>query len=109
MTTRLICETLGIIDEYQSIQDRKAAESMSRYNAAVSPDSNIGKTADTEEIIEDAEEVKGSRLNGVQTQSLLTVVGQYAAGALTENQAANIIVATIGISKEEAKGILRGD
>lgn len=115
MTTRLLCETFGIIDEYQSIQDNKAVESMARYNITANGEAT-GKIAETasddisaENIVENAEEQKGARLNGIQTQSLLTVIAQLSSGALTENQAVNIISASIGISKDKAREIIRGD
>lgn len=113
MTTRLLCETFGIIDEYQEIQDKKAAESMSRFgigtNGGASKTSTGEIPDDAGEIIESAEEQKGASLNGIQTQSLLTVIAQYGAGTLTENQAVNIISASIGISKDKAREIIRGD
>ena len=57
----------------------------------------------------EAERAAGEKLNGAQTQSLITVVSQLAAGVLSEGQAINIISASIGVSKEEAKAIISGD
>lgn len=37
-TTKQICETMGLIDEYQNIQDKKSAADMARFNIA---DNNI--------------------------------------------------------------------
>ena len=45
-------------------------------------------------------------LNGAQTQSLITVVQQYQAKALTLQQAVNIISVSIGISKEDAMELI---
>lgn len=53
-----------------------------------------------------ADEVTGKTLNGAQTQSLITVVQQYQAHALTLQQAVNIISVAIGISKDEAKELI---
>jgi hypothetical protein len=47
-------------------------------------------------------------LNGAQTQSLIAVVSQMQAGTLTEGQAINIIMRSIGVTRKEAKALLRG-
>ncbi len=116
--TKLLCETFGIIDEFEAIQAKKAAESMARFggsygtaNSAESGENTVidESLTDTEQIIDNAEEQKGASLNGAQTQSLLTVVSQYASGTLTENQAVNIISTAIGVSKDKAREILRGE
>lgn len=54
-------------------------------------------------------EVQGKALNGAQTQSLIAIMSQYSAGELTEGQAVNLISTAIGLSKDEARGILNGD
>jgi SPP1 family phage portal protein len=54
------------------------------------------------------EETAGKQLNGAQTQSLITVIGQYSAGAITLGQAINIISVAIGVSRDEAKNIIEG-
>lgn len=64
-------------------------------------------SSSTEEIIEEAEEQKGTSLNCAQMQSLLSIIAQYTAGSLTENQAVNIISTAIGISKDKAREILQ--
>lgn len=48
-------------------------------------------------------------MNGAQTQSLLTVMQSLGNGSLTENQAVNIVSVAIGVTKEEARAIIRGD
>lgn len=62
-----------------------------------------------EKAVEAAEESAGKTLNGAQTQSLIGVIGQLAAGTITEWQAANIISISIGVTKEEAYKIIRGE
>ncbi len=62
---------------------------------------------DTEGAVQEAEQATGG-LNGAQTQSLIAVIGQYAAGTISEGQAINIISVAIGVSKEEAKTIIEG-
>jgi hypothetical protein len=61
-----------------------------------------------QEVTGAAEQVSGKALSGVQTQSLIAVIGQYAAGAITIGQAVNLIAVSIGISKEEAQKIIEG-
>lgn len=63
----------------------------------------------TAEAINTAEETVGKTLNGAQTQSLLTVMKSLAEGSLTEGQATNIISTAIGVTKEEAKAIIKGE
>lgn len=54
-------------------------------------------------------EVQGKMLNGAQTQSLLAIMSQFVGGKITEGQAVKLIKTAIGISKEEAKAILKGE
>ncbi|MDD4390599.1 MAG: hypothetical protein PHW03_07335 [Eubacteriales bacterium] len=54
-------------------------------------------------------EVQGKALNGAQTQSLIAIMGQYSAGQISEGQAINLISTAIGVSKDDAAKILRGD
>ncbi len=54
-------------------------------------------------------EVQGKSLNGAQTQSLIAIMSQLSAGAITEGQAINLISTAIGISKEDARKIINGD
>jgi A118 family predicted phage portal protein len=54
-------------------------------------------------------EVQGKALNGAQTQSLIAIMAQLSAGAITEGQAVNLISTAIGIGKEEAKKLLSGE
>lgn len=63
----------------------------------------------TTEAINTAEETVGKTLNGAQTQSLLTVMKSLSEGSLTEGQAINIISTAIGVTKEEAKAIIKGE
>ena len=68
-----------------------------------------GDIVSTTEAINTAEETVGKTLNGAQTQSLLTVMKSLAEGSLTEGQAINIISTAIGVTKEEAKAIIKGE
>lgn len=60
-------------------------------------------------ITTDPPEVQGKSLNGAQTQSLIAIMAQYSAGDITEGQAINLINTAIGVTKEEAGKILRGE
>jgi hypothetical protein len=68
-----------------------------------------GDINSTTEAINTAENTVGKTLNGAQTQSLIAVMGQYSSGALTEGQAVAIISTAIGVTKEEALTIIRGE
>lgn len=61
-----------------------------------------------DEIIKTAEDTAGKALNGAQTQSLITIIQQYAAGSLTLGQAINVLSTAIGISKDKAKSLIEG-
>lgn len=61
------------------------------------------------EAIDTAEETVGKTLNGAQTQSLIAVMAQYSSGALSEGQAVAIISTAIGVTKDEARAIIRGE
>lgn len=65
--------------------------------------------ASTDDAIEEAEETVGKTLNGAQTQSLIAVMAQYSSGALSEGQAIAIISTAIGVTKDEARAIIRGE
>lgn len=49
-----------------------------------------------------------SKLNGAQTQSLITIMGQYSSGAITEGQATKLIATAVGMTNEDARKILNG-
>lgn len=68
-----------------------------------------GDIATTTEAIDTAEQTVGKTLNGAQTQSLLTVMKSLSEGSLTEGQAVNIISTAIGVTKQEAIAIIRGE
>lgn len=52
---------------------------------------------------------RGKALNGAQTQALIAIIGQFSAGQITEGQAVRLISAAIGVSREDAGAILRGE
>ena len=64
------------------------------------------QTVTAAEVKDAAQDVVSKTLNGAQTQSLITVVQQYQAGALSLQQAVNIIAVSIGISRDEAQELI---
>lgn len=58
------------------------------------------------ESVDTAEEITGKTLNGAQTNALISVIQQFAAGTLTFDQAASVIKMSIGCTIEEAKQLL---
>ena len=103
--TEQVCNILGLGDRVDEIIANKRAEEVNR----VEPDNAPDDIQDTEEAIDTAEDVAGRQLNGAQTQSLIQVLGQLSAGILSEGQAVNVIATAIGVTKEEALAIIRGD
>lgn len=118
-TTKKLLEIFGDIDEFENIQKQKQDAEMAMFNAqsanndnfetGMQSDDTTEETPDLQETIDNAEEATGKALNGAQMQSLIVVIEKIAEGKLTENQAVNIIATAIGITKEQAREIIRGD
>ena len=83
-----------------------AAEDLGRFD-----EGNAGNSEapSTEEAIEAAEEAAGKTLNGSQTSSLITVIKGLRTGDITEGQAVRILTTSIGVTREEALSIIRGE
>lgn len=111
------------IDEIDDILQRRDEEEAARFegaetdqidNADVDNIDNTDETSDEDvptgsEAIDLAEDAKGQALNGAQTQSLILIMDKLADGRLTEQQAINMIATAIGISRDEARRIVRGE
>lgn len=54
------------------------------------------------------EEQSQVRLNGAQTQSLVSIIKEYSSGQLTEGQAASIISVALNIERQAATNLLKG-
>ena len=61
------------------------------------------------EIKDEAEEITEKMLNGAQTQSLINVITQWKNGALTYNQAVQLICISIGVNEKRAKKLLAAE
>lgn len=101
------------IDEIDEILLRKDKEESSRFANAneVQSDSGNEDVSDMSdsEVVDAAEDIKGKALNGAQTQSLILIMDKFSGGGLTEQQAINMISTAIGISKEDARKIVKGE
>lgn len=95
-TTEKVLNLLGDGDKFDEIQERKISDELEAS----------GISSDL--VIDEAENYTRQPLNGIQTESLLTIIGHYSDGTLSENQAINIISASIGISRNEARNIVLG-
>lgn len=95
------------IDEVQGILAKVNAESGDRFEAVVAEDDSEG--INNEEAVDIAENVKGRPLNGTQTASLIMIMDKLSSGGLSEQQAINMISTAIGISKDDARKIVRGE
>lgn len=95
-------------DEVQKILDNRVAEEQNRFTQSSEAYTDI-QISDVNETIDIAEEAKGKTLNGAQTQSLITVINSLSNGTLSEGQAVAIISTSIGVSKDEARKIIRGE
>lgn len=103
--TRKLLTIWGDADMADEILKRKAADGLERFNKAKTEDD----VPDEDEAVEAAEEVAGKTLNGSQTASLITVIRQLSAGAISEGQAVKILTTAIGVTREEALSIIRGE
>ncbi len=99
---------MGDGDMVEEVLKRKAAEEIGRFEGAEAEGEQEG-VADTEDAVDAAEETVGKTLNGSQTSSLITVIRQLGAGTITEGQAVNIITTALGVTREEALKIIRGE
>lgn len=88
-------------------QAKQALEEM-RVSSDPSVNTDTSQTITQQDAKQQVQDTSGKTLNGAQTQSLLSVMEQYSSGALTINQAINILSVSIGVSKDEAKSIIQG-
>ncbi len=96
----------GDADKVSALIDRRAGENLGRLGVTAVEGRNI---ADLGEVVAAAEEATDKGLNGAQTQSLIQIIQQLSAGTISEGQAVSIISVSIGVSKEKAKEIIRGE
>lgn len=107
MTTKALT-IVGDADMVEEILKRRAADDLARFdNGGGQNEENEAQTSD--EAIDTAEELTGKTLNGSQTSSLITVIRQLGSGGITEGQAVKILMTSIGVSRDEALAIIRGD
>ena len=112
--TRKLLTILGDADLAEDILRKLDAEELDRFDGAENPDhqgeDGAADSAPTPgEAIEAAEEAVGKTLNGSQTASLITVIKGLKSGDITEGQAVRILTTSIGVTREEALAIIRGE
>lgn len=61
---------------------------------------------DSGEVKEVAEKATGERLNGAQVKSLMEIIAQYSAQAISEGAAINLIISAFGMTEQEARKLL---
>ena len=96
-----ICDALDI--EFEDIKDRLPGN-----NAESELDDAVGEL-NIDDVQTEAKEEAGVALNGAQTASLLSIIGQYKNGVLTANEAVSIISISVGITEERARKLLHID
>lgn len=102
-------KVLSLIGNVKDEIERIKAENESQEDDIINK-LMFNDNAEGGEVVDTGEtEVKGKALNGAQTQSLLSILSQFAAGSLSEGQAINLIATSISISKAEARAILNGE
>lgn len=94
-----VCNTLEL--DYDEVK---------KLSTTITPEDEIDDALDDLEgadVTGGAEEALGHALNGAQTASLLSIIAQFKAGTLSENQAVNVLSVAIGISKEKARELIQ--
>lgn len=71
-----------------------------------SPMAGGGAPVDAAEVKEAAQQATGERLNGAQVKSLMEIIAQYSAQAISESAAVNLIISAFGMSEAEARKLL---
>ena len=94
------------VDEIDTILENTDYEEGRRFRDV---DEGPDETITAEDAIQAAERVTKKALNGAQTNSLINVISQLASGKISEGTAANIIATAIGVTKDEALAIIRGE
>lgn len=109
--TRKLLTILGDADMVEEILKELAAEDLGKLDGGEDDsDGEDGEEAPTtDEAIDAAEEAVGKTLNGSQTSSLITVIKGLKSGDITEGQAVRILTTSIGVTREEALAIIRGE
>lgn len=98
------------IDEVDEILMRRDEEEAERFSDDQNQDIDTENDVPSDgEAVDMAEEAKGQPLNGAQTQSLIMIMDKFAGGGLSEQQAINMIATAIGINKEDARKIVKGE
>jgi len=100
-------------EEVESRIKEMSAEELGRFSAAEPGDGDALDDAvdapTTSDAIDVAEEAVGKALNGIQAQNLSSIIKGFTNGTLTEGQAVNLISTALGVTKDEAREIIRGE
>ncbi len=108
---RKLLTILGDADLVEDILEELEAEDLGKFDEDKESglEKDGGETPTTAEAIDAAEEAVGKTLNGSQTSSLITVIKGLKSGDITEGQAVRILTTSIGVTREEALAIIRGE
>ena len=108
--TKKLLTIWGDADMVEEILKELAAEDLGKFTP---PDDDVGddgtETPSADEAIDAAEEAAGKTLNGSQTSSLIMVIKGLKSCYITEGQAVVILTTSIGVTREEALAIIRGE
>ncbi len=108
--TRKLLTILGDADMAEDILKQMAADDLGKFDGNANDIADTATdTPTTDEAIDAAEEAVGKTLNGSQTSSLITVIKGLKSGDITEGQAVRILTTSIGVTREEALAIIRGE
>ena len=111
-TLKAICEVLDLDfdelkDQVEKMQEEKNTADAKAMLDNVVPEEDTSDAEASPKQVEEAEETIGKPLNGAQTSSLLSIIGQYKAGQLDAEEAVAILAIAIGISEQKARKLLK--
>lgn len=107
-----ILELLGDIDKKEEVKLQRIAEGAERMIADNENELDIENTDAvdvSEDVAETSDDVKRVALNGAQVQAMIGVIESFASGALTRQQAINILVISFGLSESDARSMIEGE
>lgn len=98
------------LEAIRAERDLGEAETDALYSAGENMDiiADAATPGDVGKAVEVAQDKAGKTLNGAQTQSLISILTQYAQGIITLGQAIKVISVAIGVTEAEARAILEG-
>lgn len=105
--TEKLLNLFGDGDKVDDILAKLDEQAMTTFDTLATQGEDNTEETTEEDIEEVAEQATGKSLTVGQINSIMSIIQQYQADALSENQAVNLISISLGITKEQAQEIIR--